>query len=65
MIGFWVSGHPLDGLGRYCTRRSRNVKKLKMSFEELLELDKKENPEKYEAKNIEKKQNNELKEKKV
>jgi hypothetical protein len=48
MIGFWVSGHPLDGLGRYCARRSQNTKKLKMSFEELLELDKKENPEKYE-----------------
>jgi hypothetical protein len=48
MIGFWVSGHPLDGLGRYCARRSQKVKKLKMSFEELLELDKKENPDKYE-----------------
>ena len=48
MIWFWVSGHPLDGLGRYCARRSQKVKKLKMSFEELLELDKKENPEKYE-----------------
>ena len=48
MIGFWVSGHPLDGLSRYCIRRSQNTKKLKMDFEELLELDKKENPEKYE-----------------
>ena len=48
MIGFWVSGHPLDWLGRYCARRSQKVKKLKMNFDELLELDKKENPEKYE-----------------
>ena len=48
MIWFWVSWHPLDGLGRYCQRRSRNIKKLKMSFDELLQLDKKENPEKYE-----------------
>jgi len=47
MIGFWVSGHPLDWLGRYCWRRSKNTKKLKMSFDELLELDKKDNPEKY------------------
>jgi hypothetical protein len=31
-------------------RRSNNTKKLKMSMEELLELDKKENPEKYEPK---------------
>lgn len=50
MIGFSVSGHPLDGLQRYCSRRSNNIKKLKMSMEELLELDKKQNPEKYEEK---------------
>ena len=50
MIWFWVSGHPLDGLGRYCARRSKWVKKLKMDFVELLELDKKENPDKYEEK---------------
>jgi hypothetical protein len=31
-------------------RRSNNTKKLKMSMEELLELDKKENPKKYEEK---------------
>lgn len=47
VLGFWVSGHPLDGLKRYCIRRSSNTKKLKMSIEELLEIDKKENPEKY------------------
>jgi hypothetical protein len=28
-------------------RRSNNVKKLKMSMQELLEIDKKENPDKY------------------
>ena len=50
MIGFAVSWHALDGLGRYCMRRSNNTKKLKMSMEELLELEKKENPEKYEPK---------------
>jgi len=47
MIGFCVSWHPLDWLQRYCARRSNNIKKLKMNFDELLELDKKENPEKY------------------
>jgi len=50
MIGFAVSGHGLDGLSRYCIRRSNNTKKLKMSMEELLELDKKENPENYKPK---------------
>ncbi len=49
MIWFSVSGHALDWLQRYCMRRSNNIKKLKMSMEELLELDKKENPEKYET----------------
>ncbi len=48
MIGFRISGHPLDWLWKYCARRSNNTKKLKMSMEELLELDKKNNPEKYE-----------------
>jgi len=50
MIGFCVSGHALDWLKRYCLRRSNNTKKLKMEMSELLELDKKENPEKYEPK---------------
>ncbi len=50
MIGFRLSGHPLDWLWNYCARRSNNTKKLKMSMEELLELDKKQNPEKYEEK---------------
>ena len=48
MIGFAVSGHALDWLKRYCARRWQNTKKLKMTFEELLELDKIQNPEKYE-----------------
>ena len=68
-IGFWVSGHPLDWLARYCARRSQKVKKLKMDFPELLELDKKENPEKYEENKevemwLEKESKNKEKEKK-
>ncbi len=47
MIWFAVSGHALDWLKRYCVRRSNNTNKLKMDMLELLELDKKENPEKY------------------
>ena len=53
MLGFAVSGHPLDWLKKYCERRSNKVQKLRMDFDELLELDKKENPEKYEEKKIE------------
>ncbi len=44
VLGFMVSGHPLDSLKRYCQRRSRNVRLLKMEFrelEELIEKDKK------------------------
>ena len=41
ILGFWVSGHPLDWLGSYCRKRSTNTKKLKLSMDELLELDKK------------------------
>ncbi len=47
MIWFSVSGHALDGLGRYCMRRSNSVKKLKIPMSDLLEADKKENPDKY------------------
>ena len=54
MIGFSVSWHMLDWLWRYCNRRSQKTKKLKMNMEELLELDKKNNPEKYEIKKDEK-----------
>ena len=46
-IGFYVSGHPLDWLGRYCSRRGCNVEKLRKSMDELLEEDKKNNPDKY------------------
>ncbi len=53
MIWFTVSGHALDWLKRYCARRSQKTKKLKMWFDELLELDKKNNPEKYEQEDIE------------
>ena len=56
MIGFSVSGHALDGLKRYCLRRSSNTKKLKMDMLDLLELDKKENPEKYQEQAQEEKQ---------
>jgi DNA polymerase-3 subunit alpha len=49
VIWFWISGHPLDGLGRYCARRGQNIKKLKMSFEELSRLEKLENPENQET----------------
>lgn len=55
MIWFYISGHPLDWLQRYCQRRSNNIKKLKMSFEELEEIDRLENPEKYEEVTEEKK----------
>jgi len=53
MIGFAVSGHALDWLKKYCERRSNKIQKLRMDFDELLELDKKENPEKYEEPKIE------------
>ncbi len=49
MIWFFVSGHPLDWLQRYCQRRSNNVRKLKMTMEELIEIEsKKDNNEKKE-----------------
>ncbi len=53
MIWFSVSGHALDWLWRYCQRRSNKVKKLKLDFDVLLEMDKKENPEKYAEPTIE------------
>jgi len=39
VIGFCVSGHPLDWLQRYCNKRSNNTVKLKMSMEELKEIE--------------------------
>lgn len=47
VLWIFVSWHPLDSLKTYCAKRSKNTKKMKMDFEKLLELDKKENPEKY------------------
>lgn len=35
VMGYMVSGHPLDGLRLYCQRRSRSIKKLKTSLGEL------------------------------
>ncbi len=35
VIGFSISGHPLDGLSRYIEKRSQNHKILKMSFEQI------------------------------
>ncbi len=43
VIWIYVSGHPLDGLSRYCNRRSSNTKKLKMSMQELQEIYDREN----------------------
>ncbi|NDK08151.1 DNA polymerase III subunit alpha [Candidatus Gracilibacteria bacterium] len=42
VLGFMVSGHPLDGLKRYCEKRSSNTKHLKMSLDELKLLYEKE-----------------------
>jgi len=53
MIWFFVSGHPFDGLSRYCLRRSQNTKKLKMSFDELSQLPEYQVEEKPEIKNDE------------
>lgn len=35
IIGFSISGHPLDWLKKYCTRRWYNTKKLKEDFEDI------------------------------
>jgi len=67
MIGFYVSGHPLDWLQKYCSKRSNNVKKLKMSFEELQKIEDKENPkaDKNSEKEKEKKQKKEPKKEEI
>lgn len=41
MIGFYISGHPLDWLKKYCTKRSNNTKYLKLSIDELKEINEK------------------------
>lgn len=46
VLGFMVSGHPLDGLQTYCGRRSANTRYLKMPMEELTALQK-EDEEKF------------------
>jgi len=38
MIGFPISGHPLDGLSKYIKKMSQNDKILSMSFEEIEKL---------------------------
>lgn len=45
VLGFMVSGHPLDWLKNYCDKRSSNIKYLKMSLEEIKELYEKEQTE--------------------
>jgi len=42
VLGYMVTGHPLDSLGPYCGRRSRGTKQLKTSLEDLLEESKKD-----------------------
>ena len=46
VLGYMVSGHPLDSLKLYCQRRSRSTQNLKASLEEL-KLQHDENPEKF------------------
>lgn len=50
VLGFMVSGHPLDWLKRYCLRRSSDTKFLKTDFEELNAM--KEKDEKQYAEDI-------------
>lgn len=45
VLGFMVSGHPLDWLKRYCEKRSSNTKYLKMSLDEIKLLYEKEDTE--------------------
>lgn len=47
VLGFMVSGHPLDSLKNYCQRRSNNTRFLKMSMEQLTEM-KEKTPEQFE-----------------
>lgn len=46
VLGYMVSGHPLDWLGPYILRRSQNTSYLKLGFEEL-EQKKQKNPESW------------------
>ncbi len=51
-LGFMVSGHPLDNLKTYCSKRSRNISYLKMSFDEIKESYEKLNSEEKKKKFI-------------
>jgi len=42
VLWYMVSGHPLDNLGLYCMRRSRNTHNLKASLHDLQEICKKD-----------------------
>ncbi|MDP5038825.1 MAG: hypothetical protein NWP80_00065, partial [Candidatus Gracilibacteria bacterium] len=42
VIGFFISGHPLDGMSRYIEKRSQNHKILKMDFDEIDKLPEKQ-----------------------
>lgn len=46
VLGYMVSGHPLDGLGKYATRRSQNIRYLKESLYALQQASEK-NKEKF------------------
>ena len=46
VLGYMVSGHPLDSLRLYCQRRSRSTKNLKLSVAQLKVIHD-ENPEKF------------------
>jgi len=59
MIGFSVSWHALDWLKRYCSRRSKNTKLLKMSFEEIAKLPEYKIEDKKDKKNLEENKNQE------
>lgn len=56
MIGFYVSGHPLDWLKNYCAKRSHNTKKLTQNLEELKKIE--DEIEKKRLKNNDKKNQN-------
>ncbi len=48
VLGYMVSGHPLDNLRLYCARRSRGTQNLRATLEEL-KIKSDENPEKFKS----------------
>ncbi|MDA9129463.1 DNA polymerase III subunit alpha, partial [Candidatus Gracilibacteria bacterium] len=48
VLGYMVSGHPLDDLRLYCARRSRSTQNLKSSLEDL-KIKHDQNPEKFKS----------------